>query len=175
VARISTDERAVTIRVIPTDVELVVARHTASLASSGQGAGRDRHHVCRPDLPEDHTTATRRLTMSDTMEPKSQPSQRDDDTANALPLIGPDMAVASGQAMVQGLSEYLGEMSRFFTRRLEADMTLQRQLVNCKGPADVFAAFSAFTLTAVRDYSEQADKMQKTVAASMWQGIRSAD
>lgn len=108
--------------------------------------------------------------MSETEQKKPTSAKGGGETENPFSMVGPDMAARISQATMQGLTEQQQQMSRFMAHRLEEVARLQQRLAASNSPTALFDAYSDFTLTAMRDYGEQAGKMQKTFAESMSMG-----
>lgn len=63
------------------------------------------------------------------------------------------------RTLTDRFSAWQAETARFVTRRLEEEVSSQRELAACRTPSEAVEVCSAFTRRAVRDYMEEAGKM----------------
>lgn len=62
------------------------------------------------------------------------------------------------RTLMERLGTWQAETTRFVAKRLEAELSNQRELAACRTPTEAVEVCSAFTRTAMQDYMEEAGK-----------------
>lgn len=84
-----------------------------------------------------------------------------DSRGGEAPMFGLDIMTAIARSSIEAMEDWNQEVSRFVHERLERDLAVQKEFARCGSPAEFFALYANFMTTAMRDYAEQAQKMQE--------------
>lgn len=113
--------------------------------------------------------------MSKTPRAKTAPSS---DTSEKTPFAFPFHAFENGgdqamrawtdmnQTIIAGMVKVQEETSRFIAYRLQQDIEQQKRLLTCTTPTEFFEACAGFANQAIRDYSDEANRMAE-IAGNM--------
>lgn len=77
------------------------------------------------------------------------------------PMFGLDVMTAMTRSSIEAMEDWNTEVSRFVQERLEKDLELQEEFARCGSPAEFFSVYASFMTRTMRDYAEQATRMQE--------------
>lgn len=78
-----------------------------------------------------------------------------------VPMFGLEIMTAMTRSSIEAMEDWNAELSRFVRDRLEQDLALQNEFSRCRTPTDFFGVYTSFMTRAMRDYAEEATKLQE--------------
>lgn len=78
---------------------------------------------------------------------------------SGLATAGMEPLASAGLAFVEGWIEASGEIAAFLARRIQSDFDLQREILQCRDPAELVRIQTAFVEKAIEDYRAESGKL----------------
>lgn len=93
---------------------------------------------------------------------------------SGLATAGMEPLTSVGRAFIEGWVEASGEIAAFLGRRIQSDIDLQRQILQCRDPAELVRIQTAFVEKAVEDYRAETGKLAR-IGHAMREAVLPAD
>lgn len=78
---------------------------------------------------------------------------------SGLATTGMEPLVSAGWAFMEGWVDATGEIVTFLVRRIQSDIDLQHQILQCRDPAELVRIQTAFVEKAIEDYRAETGKL----------------
>lgn len=72
---------------------------------------------------------------------------------------GPEALTGVGMAFMEGWAEASSQVATFLARRIQSDFQLQREILQCRDPAELVRIQTAFVQKAIEDYRTEGSKL----------------